>query len=291
MWKAVIPKRPGRFLQGESMIELIKKFAGLYKYRVLIQTLVSKELKARYRGTVLGFFWSLINPLLLLIVYTFVFGFIIRPRDPGFYNTPWLYALFLFCGVLPWQTWFSASSMESANVLMVQGNLIKKMMFPTEILPIVVVTSNFIHFLLGLPILLIFIPILGKSYTPYLLFLPLVIIVQFVFTLGFSFLISALTVHFRDIKDILNNVLTFWFFASPIIYPVNSPSIQNHAILRFWMDLNPMNHIMSNYQNCVYFGEMIRWKRLGVTFLASLVLLYIGYSIFDKLRDSFPEEV
>lgn len=270
---------------------LIKKFKDLYKYRVLIQTMVSRELKARYRGTILGFFWSLVNPMLLLIVYTIVFGFIIRPRDPAFDANPWLYALFLFCGVLPWQIWFAASSLESANVLMTQGNLIKKMLFPTEILPIVVVTSNFIHFLLGLPILIISVPILGRSYTPYIFLLPLVMIVQYVFTLGFSFLISALTVHFRDIKDILANVLTFWFFASPIIYPVTFPNIQKHAILRLYMDLNPMTHIMQNYQNCVYYGEMIRWKRLGVTFLVSLVLLYIGYYIFDKLRDSFPEEV
>jgi len=137
------------------MLQLIKKFKDLYKYRVLIQTLVSRELKARYRGTVLGFLWSFVNPMLLLIVYTLVFGFIIKPRIPAFGESPWLYALFLFCGVLPWQVWFAASSMESANVLMSQGNLIKKMLFPTEILPIVVVTSNFIHFLLGVPILLI----------------------------------------------------------------------------------------------------------------------------------------
>ncbi|MCK4494734.1 MAG: ABC transporter permease, partial [Candidatus Aminicenantes bacterium] len=124
------------------MIRLLKNLKELYKYRVLIQNLVSRELKARYRGTVLGFLWSFLNPLLLLIVYTIVFGFILRPRVPEFGQSPWLYALFLFCGVLPW-TWFSSSSLESSNVLMVQGNLIKKILFPVEILPIVVVTSNF----------------------------------------------------------------------------------------------------------------------------------------------------
>ncbi len=273
------------------MIRLFNKLKDLYKYRVLIQSLVSRELKARYRGTVLGFLWSFINPMLLLVIYTVVFGFIIPARWPELQNSPSLYALFLFCGILPWQMWFAPSILESANVLMIQGNLIKKMLFPTEILPIVVVTSNFVHFLLGLPILLIFIPILGKSYTPFLLFLPLVILVQFVFTLGLSLLVSSLTVHFRDIKDILANVLTFWFFASPIIYPVTFKHIQDHALIKFFMDLNPMTHIMWNYQNCVFFGEMIRWKRLGVTFLFSLLLLLLGYWIFDKLRDSFPEEV
>ncbi len=272
------------------MRRLFNNLKSLYKYRVLIQNLVSRELKARYRGTILGFLWSFVNPFLLMVIYTIVFGFIIGPRDPAFDGSPWKYALFLFCGVLPW-TWFSASCIESANVLMVQGNLIKKVLFPVEILPVVVVISNFVHFLFGLPILFIFVPILGKQYTFFLLFLPLVIVVQFVFSLGFSFLVSSLTVHFRDIKDILTNLLTFWFFATPIIYPITFEPIQKSKILTLWMNLNPMSHIMQGYQNSVFFGEMIRWKKLGITFLVSVALLFIGYYIFDKLRDSFPEEV
>jgi ABC-type polysaccharide/polyol phosphate export permease len=251
------------------MFRLLNRLKELYKYRVLIQALVSRELKARYRGTMLGFLWSFLNPLLLLLIYTVVFGFILGARLPEFNESPKLYALFLFCGLLPWQVWFAASVLESSNVLLMQGNLIKKMLFPTEILPIVVVISNLIHFLFGLPILLLFVPILGKAFTPYLLFLPVVILVQFVFTLGISFLVSALTVHFRDIKDITVNLITLWFFSTP----------------------NPMTHIMWGYQNCVFYGELIRWKRLGMTFLVGLVLLIFGYYIFDKLRDSFAEEV
>ncbi len=272
------------------MLRLFNNLKELYKYRVLIQNLVSRELKARYRGTVLGFLWSFFNPLLLMIVYTLVFGFIIQPRDPAFEGNPLIYALFLFCGVLPW-TWFSSSSLESANVLMVQGNLIKKILFPAEVLPIVVVTSNFVHFVFGLPILFLFALIMLKKFTVYLLFLPLVILVQFVFSLGFSLLVSSLTVHFRDIKDILANLLTFWFFASPIIYPMTFITIKENRWLQILLSLNPMTHIMQGYQNCVFFGEMIRWRRLGVTFLVSLVLFFIGYSIFNRLRDSFPEEV
>lgn len=272
------------------MIRLLKNLKDLYKYRFLIQNLVSRELKARYRGTALGFLWSFINPFLLMVIYTIVFGFIIGSRDPAFNNSPWQYALFLFCGVLPW-TWFSSSSLESANVLMVQGNLIKKILFPVEILPLVVVISNLIHFLLGLPIIFLFVPILGKKFTLYLLFLPLVILVQFVFSLGIAFLVSALTVHFRDIKDILTNLLIFWFFASPIIYPITFPPIESSKILKLWMNLNPITHIMGGYQSSIFFGEMIHWKKLGVTFLVSLLVLFLGYFIFDKLRDSFPEEV
>jgi len=272
------------------MLNFIRNLKQLYRYRVLIQNLVSRELKARYRGTVLGFLWSFFNPLLLMIVYTLVFGFIIRPRDPSLGDTPWLYALFLFCGVLPW-VWFSSSSLESANVLMVHGNLIKKIIFPAEILPIVVVSSNLIHFLFGLPILFLFIPIFGKPFTLYLLFLPFIIFVQLVFSLGFCFLISSLTVHFRDIKDILANLLTFWFFASPIIYPMTFGSIQKYKLLKIFLNLNPMTHIMQGYQNCVFFGRAPYWDKLGITLLLSLVLFFLGYYIFDRLRDSFPEEV
>jgi ABC-type polysaccharide/polyol phosphate export permease len=277
-------------------VSLFANLKDLWKYRVLVQNLVSRELKARYRGTILGFLWSFFNPLLLMVIYTVVFGFIIGPRDPAFNNNPVLYALFLFCGVLPW-TWFSSSSIESANVLMIQGNLIKKVLFPAEILPLVVVTSNFIHFLFGLPILLaakaliaLFVPG-APGFTAHLAFLPLVMLVQFIFSLGLGFLLSALTVHFRDIKDILSNLLTFWFFATPIIYPMSFHTIEESALFRTFLNLNPMTHIMMGYQNTVFYGAMIRWKKLGVTLLVAVLLLAAGAYVFDKLRDSFPEEV
>ena len=217
-----------------------------------------------------------------MIIYTIVFGFIIGPRDPAFGGSPILYALFLFCGVLPW-TWFAASSIESANILMVQGNLIKKVLFPAEVLPFVVVSSNFVHFLLGIPILLLgkllivlFVPH-AQGFTAYLFFLPVVMLVQFVFSLGFGFLLAALTVHFRDIKDILANLLTFWFFATPIIYPMSFHTIQKSTLFRTFLNLNPMTHIMLGDQNTVLYGEMIRWKKLGVTLLVGLVQVLIGY--------------
>jgi lipopolysaccharide transport system permease protein len=272
------------------VIRIFKNLKELYRYRVLIQNLVQRELKARYRGTVLGFLWSFFNPLLLMIVYTAVFGLIISPRDPAFESKPLVYALYLFCGILPWQ-WFAAATLESANVLMINGNLIKKILFPAEVLPVVTVTSNMINFFFGLPIVLAFIPILGKRLTPYVLLLPVVIFVQYVFTLALNLMISSLTVHFRDIKDILANLLTFWFFATPIIYPMTFGSIQKSATLRLMLNLNPMTHIIQGYQYCLFYGGLFHWKRLGLTFLVSLVFLAVGYMIFDRLRDSFPEEV
>jgi len=278
------------------MLKVVDSLKVLYRYRVLIQSLISRELKARYRGTVLGFLWSFINPLLLMIIYTVVFGFIIGPRDPAFGSNRVLYALFLFCGVLPW-SWFSSSSIESANILMIQGNLIKKVLFPAEILPVVVVTSNFIHFLFGLPILLaaklliiLFVP-QAPPFSPYLALLPLVMFVQFVFSLGFGFLISSLTVHFRDIKDILANLLTFWFFATPIIYPMTFPAIQRSSLFRLFLNLNPMTHIIQGYHDTLFAGRPPDWLHLGGTLLFALLLFWAGHTVFDRLRDSFPEEV
>jgi lipopolysaccharide transport system permease protein len=255
----------------------------LPKYRGLIQSLVARELKARYRGSVLGFFWSFFNPLLLLLVYTFVFSYVMTPPS----NVP-NFALFMFCGLLPW-TWFSTSLVESSNVLISGGNLIKKVMFPAEILPFVTVLANLVHFLLGLPILVAFLIYFSAPLQlSELAWFPVVVFVQLLFTLGLALMLSALTVHFRDFRDILANVMTLWFFATPIIYPwFNAP-----ARIRPFLNLNPFTHLAISYQEILYFpGGFGHWKWLiGLGFASALLFLF-GYFLFDRLRDSFAEEV
>jgi lipopolysaccharide transport system permease protein len=125
---------------------MLQNLAALFRYRGLIQTLVARDLKARYRGSVLGFFWSFINPLLLLLIYSFVFTTVLPGLHPPEMEP---YALFMFCGILPW-TWFSSSLLESSSTLIAGGNLIKKVLFPAEVLPIVTVLANMVHFFLGL---------------------------------------------------------------------------------------------------------------------------------------------
>ena len=193
---------------------MLHNLAQLPRYRGLIQSLVARELKARYRGSVLGFFWSFINPLTLLLIYTFVFKYVMPAAVQGVSNYP----LFMFCGLLPW-TWFASSLVESSGVLISGGNLIKKVLFPAEILPIVTVTANMVHFFLALPILVVFLIYYKAPLTiAELVWFPVVVAVQYLFTLSCALLLSALTVHFRDIRDILSNVLTLWFFGTPIIY-------------------------------------------------------------------------
>lgn len=264
---------------------MIANLRRLLRYRSLVQSLVARELKARYRGSLLGFFWSFINPLLLLLIYSFVFTTVLPGLHPEEIQP---YAVFLFCGLLPW-TWFSASLSEAANVLISSGNLIKKVLFPAEVLPIVSVLANMIHFFFGLPILAAFliyyrIPIRWDE----LIWFPVVVAVQLVLTLSLALLLSALTVHFRDIKDILANLLTFWFFSTPIIYPMTmAPGLGKRLL-----DLNPFTHLAVSYQEILlYDGPFGHWKWLLAVGAGSCVLFVVSYFVFDRLRDSFAEEV
>ena len=266
---------------------MLHNLAQLPRYRALIQSLVARELKARYRGSVLGFFWSFINPLTLLLIYSFVFKYVMPAAIRGIDNYP----LFMFCGLLPW-TWFASSLTESSGVLISGGNLIKKVLFPAEILPIVTVTANMIHFFLALPILAVFLVYYDAPLTvPELLWFPVVVAVQYVFTLGCALLLAALTVHFRDIKDILSNVLTLWFFATPIIYSYLHMPEEAKPFMKF-MNLNPFSHLAISYQEILFFaGPFGHWKWLAALGVAATALFLGSYWIFDRLRDSFAEEV
>ena len=257
----------------------------LLRYRSLVQILVVRELKARYRGSVLGFFWSFINPLLLLLVYWFVFSVVLPGIRPIAVEP---YALFMFCGLLPW-TWFSSSVLEASNVLIAGGNLIKKVLFPAEVLPFVTVFANMIHFFLGLPIIFAALIYFGVPIHPLeLLWLPGIVLVQLFFTLGIALIVSSLTVHFRDLKDILGNLMTFWFFATPIIYPMSLAPPGGKKFL----DMNPFTHLAVSYQEVLFYdGPFGHWKWLFALGVGSIALFLVGYFIFDRLRDSFAEEV
>jgi homopolymeric O-antigen transport system permease protein len=271
-------------------VAMFESLKNLYKYRVLIRTLVSRELKARYRGSFLGFFWSFFNPLLLLIVYTIVFNYILPNR--GLETQP--YALFLFTGLLPW-TWFSSSLLEASNVIIAGGNLIKKIIFPAEVLPFVSVLANMVHFLFGTPILFLFILIYRVPLSWHALFFPVIIFVQLILTLGFALWIASLSVHFRDLRDILANLLTLWFFCSPIIYPFNLSLFQNSKdvpkFFQYVLYLNPVSYLMDSYHQAIFYGRMPDLKHLVIIFILSIVIFLSGYFVFDRLRDTFAEEV
>ena len=264
---------------------MLANLKQLLRYRALVQSLVARELKARYRGSVLGFLWSFVNPLLLLLIYTFVFT-VVLPGFRGRELEP--FALFMFCGILPW-TWFSSSLLESSNVLIAGGNLIRKVLFPAEVLPIVSVLANMVHFALGLLILAAFMIAFQHFPNPWSLpWFPVVVLVQLIFTLGLALALSALAVHFRDIRDLLANVLTLWFFATPIIYPYFLPTVERFLPL---FRLNPFFHLAVSYQEILFFEHFGHARSLLLVGVLSVGVFFAGYWLFDRLRDSFAEAV
>jgi homopolymeric O-antigen transport system permease protein len=264
---------------------LLRNLRQLFRYRGLIQSLVARELKARYRGSVLGFLWSFINPLLLLLIYTFVFTVILPNRN----ELAQPYAVFMFCGILPWN-WFSSSLMEASGSLVAGGNLIKKVLFPAEILPLVNVLANMVHFFLGLLILAVFLIVYRHWPDPAgLVWFPVAVLVQLVFTAGLALFLAALTVHYRDIRDLLSNLLMFWFFATPIIYPWQDPNVSR---FKWLFDVNPFTHLAVSYQEILFFyGPVGHAKWLVALGVASIGVFLGGYWFFDRLRDSFAEAV
>jgi lipopolysaccharide transport system permease protein len=255
------------------------------RYRGLVASLVARELKARYRGSVLGFFWSFVNPLLLLLVYSFVFSVVLPGAHPTALEP---FALFMFCGILPW-TWFSSSLLESTTVLITSGNLIRKVLFPAEVLPIVTVLAGAVHFCLGLPILAAFLVYYRVPVTVTdLLWFPLIVVIQLLLTLGFALLLSALTVHFRDVRDLLSNLLTLWFFGTPIIYALEQVPPRVRQVL----NLNPMTHLVVSYQDVLFTpGPFARWPALIAVGVGAVGVFLVGFFVFDRLRDTLAEEV
>ncbi len=263
-----------------------RNLARLARHRALIQSLVARELTARYRGSILGFLWSFINPLLLLLIYSFVFGVLMPNR------TVEPYALFLFCGILPW-TWFSGSLLESSGSLVAGGNLIKRVLFPAEVLPIVAVLSNMVHFLFGGLVLSAF--LVGFRHAPDwsgLPWLPVVVAIQLILTLGLALFLSALTVHFRDVRDLIANGLTLAFWATPIVYPWTFELLRDQTWFQWLLRVNPLAHLVIAYQELLFFeGAFSHLSQLLFTGAVSLVILLAGYWVFDRLRDSFAEVV
>lgn len=264
----------------------------LFRFRGLLATLTARELKARYRGSVLGFLWSLANPLLLLAVYSFVFGVLFQPaRGQGIGEGP--YALFVVSGLFPW-VWLSTSTLEGSMSLIANSGLIRKAVFPAEILPLVVVLSNLVHLLLALPVILaalvanrLLSETMGGSVIP-VLFLPLVILLQLPMIAGLALGASALTVHFKDVRDLLANLFTLLFFLTPILYHLDffGPEL---SLMRWLVRLNPFTPFTLAYQDVLFFGrvpEPLLWVQMAII---SLLFWGLGAALFDRLRETLAE--
>lgn len=258
---------------------MLSSLSELFAYRALVQSLVVRDLKARYRGSVLGFLWTFLNPLLLMATYTLIFSVYMRVEMEN-------YAAFLVTGLLPW-LWFSSSLLMGATSVMEGGGLLKKVFFPPHILPAVTVLVNFANFLLSLPLLFGFLLLFRVQVGWAVVALLPLMAIQLGLTYGLTLILSALTVRYRDLAQLLGNFLTLWFFLSPIIYPPTLVPPEFAALLT----MNPMAPLLMGYQNALLYNAFPLWGPVGAVAGVALGVVALGMMVFNRFRWTFAEEV
>lgn len=254
-------------------------FKELYHYRQLLKSNVSKEIRGKYKGSFLGILWSFVNPLLMTLVYAIVFPFILKSTQPH-------YVTFIVIAILPW-TWFTTTIAQGTNTMIMNGGILKKVYFPREILPLSIVTSGLINYLISCLIIILFLIFSGIGFSWYIIFLPLIVITQYILLLGIILITSSIDVYIRDAEYIINFFVTMLFYATPILYSSDLFPSKFSWILK----MNPMTTIIDGYRDIFYYQSMPHLKSLGLVFICSLLLLIIGYKIFKKLEKGFAEEL
>lgn len=258
----------------------MKTLRELYAYREMIASLVKKDLRGRYKGSFLGFLWTFINPLLQLVVYTIVFSTILKSGIDKYY-------LFLFVALIPW-LFFSTSVVGGASCILAQKDIVKKIYFPRQVMPIAYVTTCFVNMLLCFIVIFIVIGISGIGINlEALLYLPVIMLVQYVLALGAAMVASAVTVYFRDLEHILGIVVMAWQYMTPIMYDMDI--VPKEYIPLFLA--NPMTPIIVAYRDILYYKTTPQLSTLLHGFLLGIIVLVIGSIIFEKFQRHFAEEL
>jgi ABC-2 type transport system permease protein len=255
-------------------------FKEIYAYRYMIASLVRKDLRGRYKGSVLGFLWTFINPLFQLIIYSFVFSVILRAGIDKFY-------LFLSVALIPW-IFFSSSMTGGSTSILAHGSMVNKIYFPREVLPIAYVTSCFVNMLYSFIVIVVVIIIARVPINPIaLLFLPAVMAIEYILALAVAFISSSVTVYFRDLEHILGIVSMAWMYLTPIMYPLDMVPEKYQTLFQ----LNPMTPVIMAYRDILYSGQIPKMATLVQALLSGVVLLIIGMLVFNKLKKHFAEEI
>ena len=277
------PRRNG------SSPSLIWHLRELLRYRNLVLNLVLRDLKSRYKRSALGFLWSLLNPLAMMVVFTVVFTVIMPSQIAN-------YPIFLLCGLLPWN-FFTGALMLSINSVAGNANLVKKVYFPREVLPISAVLANLVNFLLGLAVLLVVLVFFHGHFSPWLWLLPVVILIQTCFTLGVALFLSAVNVYYRDTLMIMDVVLLAWFFLTPVVYAIGIlPSSYEVFgitlnIQRVMYIVNPMASLIAAYRDLLYWGYRTDLDFFLRTAITAIAVLVAGYWYFVRHSHDFGEKV
>lgn len=254
-------------------------FKRLYSYRELLKSNVKKEIRGKYKGSFLGILWSFINPLLTVLVYAIVFPYILRVKQEN-------YLIFLIVGVIPWN-FFVTVVQQGTTTILGNENIIKKVFFPREILPISVSVSALINFFISCIIVFAFCIGSGIGIHKYVILLPVIALIQFMLSLGIAFILSAVNVYVRDTEYIVNFLTTLLFYGTPVIYSLSMFEGKIATLL----NLNPMTHIIEAYRSILYYLQWPDFSTLMIVGLFSFAVLVIGYLVFRKLEKGFAEEV
>ncbi len=268
------------------MIESTKELWGA---RELIYNLVMRDLKVRYKNSLLGIIWSWLNPLLMMLVFTFVFN-VMQGTDLAGYH------ILVLSALLPWQ-YFAGAVNGGIRSIVGNGHLIKKVYFPRAVLPVSTVLSNLINFLISLPVLFILALISGVKFNANLLLLPIPILVETIFAIGIVLFLSTLEVFYRDTHMLMDVGMQAWFFMTPIFYAVSQLPLEatvlsirfNPQRLIFW--INPMASIINTYQDLIYRGAPTALDFLARTAVTAILVLVFGFWFFLKFSGRFGEEV
>jgi lipopolysaccharide transport system permease protein len=272
-------------------LNIFEWLRDMWAYRELTRNLVVRDMKVRYKNSILGVLWSLLNPLLMTLVFIVVFT-IMTPAGGNIPNFP----IFVLCALLPWN-FFSASAIGTTNSIVGNANLVNKVYFPREILPLSTVLAELVNFCLALVVLFGMIFAFGIKLTPWILLLPLVILIQVVFTLGIGFILATLNVFYRDTQQIMSVLMLAWFFMTPIIYPVTILP-RNYPLWGVTIDvwrwahiLNPMTSLIATYRVILYNSAPPAYDFLLRTALTALAFLLMGIYIFRRYSYHFAEEL
>lgn len=252
----------------------------IYQYREMVHSLIRRDLRGRYKGSALGFLWTFLNPLLQLGVYTLVFSVIMRNGIPDYY-------MFLFVALVPWM-FFSVSLTNGSSCILSQKDMVQKIYFPRQVLPIAFVTSQFINMILSFLVIFAALLISGKGFhLVALYYLPFILLIEYLLALGIALLVSAVTVYFRDLEYILGILAMAWQFLSPVIYSIEQvPEDLKPVFL-----LNPMTSVLTAYRDILYYKQIPELQTLLHAFGISLVVLILGWGTFGRLSRRFAEEL
>ncbi len=251
----------------------------LYNYRELLKTNIKKDVGGKYKHSFLGVLWSFISPLLQIAVYALVFQVILKSDIEN-------YTVYLCCGLIPWQ-YFSSVILRGAASIIDNGNIIKKVYFPREILPISVVTSEGVNFLISTIIILGFVIFGGIGLSIHILWYFVILAIQYVVSIGFAFIVSSLSVYFRDLLHLLSIIIQLLFYATPIVYTASAVP----EGLQWIIKINPMSYLIEAYRNIFYNKMPPDMKSLFIPLVMGIALCIIGYMIFKKLERRFAEEL